>query len=227
MKKTILCMLLMVSFGMCHAQLIIGLVSHAPNHYKLKTSISKRTDRGAITDENINANTKLNVMSHADKLLEVHEKTADESTTTWVSKSEFNNSIKPYVTAFGGAVTFPFKLRPQSGIIEPNFSLSGVAGIKLAFDQDATKFLGFLVGAGTSSITLNKHNSTDTSGTGSTRAAATFSFTVLGQLDNVQLGLSVGLDNNFDNTDDRWKYQSKPWLSVAIGFNIFSGNNGN
>jgi hypothetical protein len=126
-------------------------------------------------------------------------------------------------TPIGGAFTFPFKYRPQSGLFEPSLSLSGAVGVHLALDNDTTASISFLGSFGTSSITLNNKNSTDTGTT--TRAAATIAFTILGQWDNVQLAISVGLDNNLDNSTDKWIYQSKPWFSLGIGVNIFSKNN--
>jgi len=125
-------------------------------------------------------------------------------------------------SAAGGALTFPFKFRLQKGApVEPSLSLSAVAGPSYSFIGNNFS-LSFLVGVGPSSININNKNSSDTSTSASTRNAATFSGTLLAQLNKVQLAVSIGIDKNLDNSTDNWIYQSKPWLSLGIGFNIFS-----
>jgi hypothetical protein len=122
-----------------------------------------------------------------------------------------------------GAFTFPFKYRPQTGIFEPSLSLSGAVGVAIPFKKsDGNASIAFLVSFGPSSITLNKNNSSDT-GT-ATRSSATSALTVLGQWNKIQLAVSVGIDDNLDNSTDKWIYQSKPWVSFGFGYSIFTSN---
>ena len=122
-----------------------------------------------------------------------------------------------------GAFTFPFKYRPQTGIFEPSLSLSGAIGVSIPFKKSGgNASIAFLGSFGPSSITLSKNNSTDTGTT--TRSSATSAFTVLGQWNKIQIAVSVGIDDNLDNSTDKWIYQSKPWVSFGFGYSIFTSN---
>ena len=122
-----------------------------------------------------------------------------------------------------GAFSFPFKYRPQSGIMETNFSLSLVGGFEYNSDptNDSTHHLwsGY-IGIGQSSISLNSNNSSVSSNT--TRNAVAISFTLLYEWQGLQFAVSSGIDENLDNSTDKWHYQSKPWITAGIGFSIFT-----
>ncbi|MBS1690055.1 MAG: hypothetical protein JSS96_15100 [Bacteroidetes bacterium] len=227
MKKIILVITMLVAMTYtCKAQVIIGLTSRYPKTYKLKRAVATR-DAANIkimdADNNdilIEKGKRIKITGEQGNVYGVHPMGGND---THISIEDFYESRRAVnVTAIGGAVTYPFKLRPQTGVIEPTFSLSGVAGLHFSLDKDTVKSLSLLVGVGSSSIMLKKSNSTDTTTDGTTKAAATFSVTLIGQWDNIQLAVSVGWDNNLDNSIDKWKYQSKPWVSVGVGFNIFS-----
>ena len=129
---------------------------------------------------------------------------------------------KPKASPIVGAFTFPFKYRPQTGLFEPSLSLSGAVGVSVPINKDGSASLSFMGSFGPSSISLSSKNSTDTGTT--SRSAAPSAFTVLGQWNKVQIALSVGIDDNLDNSTDKWIYQSKPWVSFGIGYSIFTAN---
>jgi len=142
-----------------------------------------------------------------------------QSTASHASATAAPGDI-PKLMPIVGAFTFPFKYRPQTGIFEPSLSLSGAIGVCIPLNSDATSSINFMGSFGPSSITLTKNNSADT-GTG-TRSSATSAFTILGQWNKIQLAISVGIDDNLDNTIDKWTYQSKPWFSFGFGYSVFS-----
>jgi len=224
--KTLILTLTVCAFcvNICCAQFSIGLLNNHPKTIVLQSAANESTAAGAPKmlaaggNSQIPGGTRLKIINRSVGLVEVADMSGN---TYYIAATELYNKKRVVnITAIGGAVTFPFKIRPQTGVIEPSFSLSGVAGLHFSLDKDTVKSLSILIGVGPSSIILNNRNSTDTGS--STRAAATFSITLLGQWDNIQLAFSIGWDNNLDNGEDKWKYQSKPWLSLGVGFNIFS-----
>jgi hypothetical protein len=213
-----------------HTQIPIGLLNNAHKFVKLKKALKEtRTDGTAKISLDskeqleIPASHKLQIQQVSDNVATL--KDMSDGTIHYASEADLF-SAKQTITfsAIGGAFTFPFKYRPQNGVLEPSLSLSGVAGIQCSLDKNNDASLSFLLGFGPSSINVNNTNSADTNTANSTHSAATLSFTILGQWNNVQLAISTGIDNNLNNSTDKWIYQSKPWLSLGIGFNIFTSN---
>lgn len=154
-----------------------------------------------------------------------------EATANDLAEATSSQIIKKKIIPIGGIMTFPFKLRPQNGIFETTFSLSGFGGVQIPLDKDfsdadpSQNFLNLLLSFGASSITLDKNN-TDPSANilvATQRPATTFSFSAVYQFEKLQLVLSTGIDNNLDNRQDKWLYQSKPWFAFGIGL-IFLNN---
>jgi hypothetical protein len=140
----------------------------------------------------------------------------------------FSDSTRGDFSVTAGIVTFPFKFRPKNGsrdiTFEPTFSLSLVAGPNWKLPNTKDSYLRLLFGVGTSSITLNAKNTDPASNitTETNRPAATFSASLIFETNKIQFALSMGTDYNFDNSDDRWRYQGNAWFSAGIGFSIFS-----
>lgn len=82
-------------------------------------------------------------------------------------------------------------------------------------------------GFGLSSITLDKTAvNTDTAGVSSVNgiSALTFSFGGMLQYNKIQFGVFLGWDkiSKLNNTTYGWKYQGNTWLSIGLGYSIFS-----
>ena len=119
--------------------------------------------------------------------------------------------------------SFPFKYRPQTGIMETNFSLSVVGGPNFRLDPAGDHHLGILLGVGSTSLTLDETNTDPSAGVteSSTRSGVSFTFSFLYKWKELQLAGSIGIDDNLNNKKDKWIYQSKPWMTIGIGFAIF------
>ena len=120
---------------------------------------------------------------------------------------------------------FPFRLRTQhDDKFEKSFSLSLCGGIKYNPWKTNEHTISMLFGVGASSVTLTKSNTGPNSGiTENIEAGAlTFSLSLMYEWERLQIGISMGMDNLFDNDNIRWKYQSDPWLSFGVGVSLFS-----
>jgi hypothetical protein len=57
-------------------------------------------------------------------------------------------------------------------------------------------------------------------------SALTLSFGIMAQYHKVQIVLLLGWDriSNLNNTTYGWKYQGRPWISIGLGYSIFTTN---
>jgi hypothetical protein len=130
-----------------------------------------------------------------------------------------------------GILNYPFKFRIQPHINDFAGSFNVGAAVSYTYKHDSLKKWRYshVVGIGISSITLDKAAvNTDTGAISSTNSltALTLSYGFMVQYDKVQLGLFIGWDriSNLNNSTYGWKYQGNPWISLGIGYSIFSTN---
>lgn len=124
-----------------------------------------------------------------------------------------------------GTMALPFKYRPQTGVFEPTFALTVVGGVNYKLSATNNRHsISFLFGVGPSSVKLNQYNTDSTSGITEEeyRAAVTMSLNMVYQWEQLQVGLSAGIDNKLNGNREHWIYQGKPWISVGIGVSVFS-----
>jgi len=124
-----------------------------------------------------------------------------------------------------GSFTFPFRLRTQhDDKFEKSFSLSVSGGPRYNPWLTNEHTFSLLFGVGASSVTLTKSNTGPNSGiTENIEAGAlTFSLSLMYEWERLQIGISMGMDNLFDNDNIRWKYQSELWFSFGVGVSLFS-----
>lgn len=128
-----------------------------------------------------------------------------------------------------GVINYPFKYRPQKG--HPDFSGAfnfGVAvGVKLPHKESLKFTHSIITGYSISQVSLDTSTVTKNKAEviGNNNFAA-FSFSVgyMVEYDRVQAGVFLGFDQmgKLNNDHFGWIYQGKPWLSVGIGYSIFS-----
>lgn len=125
-----------------------------------------------------------------------------------------------------GALTFPFKYRFNNNDFEPSFNMNAVGGVKWNPAYVGNHTFSLLFGVGASSVRLKTKNiNTTTSLQNEIDAAAiTFSMNLVYEFKPLQIGISTGIDNVFNNTQYNWSNQGKPWLSLAIGINVFTND---
>ncbi len=227
MKKSIYFLL----FACCYctvgkAQLMIGMVQGSSTQKNITTSqaVNLTTDDAARSTTNKGVGTNIKILGSRGSDYEI--KLSGSKQKYLVAKSDVAADVEgatKKIIPLVGAFSFPFKYRPQSGILETSFSLSMVGGARFTLNEDNKQYFSALLGIGSSSIMLNKDNTALSAGItdNTSRAALTFSLSFLYQWDQLQLACSVGIDNNLDNRKDKWQYQSKPWLTIGLGFDIF------
>lgn len=125
-----------------------------------------------------------------------------------------------------GAMTLPFKYRPQSGKFEKTFTVGLTGGITINPWWVGDHTFSILAGVSATTATLDKYNTDPAAGITdpSDRAAIAFSMGFFYKWENLQIGFSAGIDNILDNEIVKWKYQSKGWLSFGIGISLFTAN---
>ena len=212
-KQYSILLILLFTFGVCSAQVFI--IANSKHTWKAKETFAAKNVLG--NNEQIAKNEHLIFTGNNPRGMSFSR--LDGTKFTVVG----DNVKQSFLSSTGGAITFPFKIRMQrNSPLEPSLSLSGLVGLQHSFNKEGTTSLRILIGIGPSSITVDKTNSSDSAS--ETKSAATFSLTALAQWDNVQLGISFGMDQNLDNRTDKWIYQSKPWIGLSIGINISGGS---
>lgn len=125
-----------------------------------------------------------------------------------------------------GALTFPFKYRPQNGKFEPTFGIGVSGGVTVNPWRFNEHTFSLLAGIAASSARVDEH-STDPAANitePSERTSVTISLNFLYQWERLQIGISGGIDNILDNNVLNWKYQGRPWLSFGVGVSLFSAS---
>jgi hypothetical protein len=123
-------------------------------------------------------------------------------------------------------MTLPFKYRPQTGKFEKTFALGVTGGVTWNPTRVNTHTFSLLGGISASSATVDKYTSNPAANIvdPTDRLAVTFSGSFLYQWQNLQFGISGGIDNILDNEIVKWKYQGKGWMSFGIGVSLFTAN---
>lgn len=129
-----------------------------------------------------------------------------------------------------GAINFPFKMRFQDGRRDFSGAFNLGVGVGMSLRQKEWKKNDYyvLIGTGITEINLvasevgrNADLLQDVNGL----TALTISMGFMIQREKTQIGLFYGWDHlsagNHATYD--WKQQARPWLSLAIGYAIFSG----
>ena len=149
-------------------------------------------------------------------------------------KAHAKKVIKPSIVRASlgfGIINYPFKYRFQKGMKDFSGSFNVGAAISYTLRHDSTAKWNFsgVLGVGISSITLDKasvKSGSDTISSTNGLTALTLSLGFMAQYDKVQIGLFYGWDriSNLNNQTYGWNYQGKPWVSLGLGYSIFTTN---
>jgi hypothetical protein len=126
-----------------------------------------------------------------------------------------------------GFVTMPVKLRIGKNFeFQSTISLGTTVGIKMRLSRHYPNYLNFLIGASTSTVSLDSFS---TRGKISGQPITNIfvfspSVGVVVEFAKSQIGLFSGYDllGKSNNVQYNWIYQRKPWISLGFGFSIFS-----
>jgi len=123
-----------------------------------------------------------------------------------------------------GALTLPFKYRPQTGKFEKAFTI-GISGGCTFRPNRVNEFTLSLLGfVSASAVTFDKYNTDPAANVvdPSERAAVTLGTSFMIEWERLQIGILTGVDMALDNEIAKWKHQGKPWLSIGIGVSLFA-----
>jgi hypothetical protein len=132
------------------------------------------------------------------------------------------NELKQTVTPVMGAATLPFKWRHQTGDFNKDITLSGLGGISLNSNRVQDFHLNVLVGIGISSVTLDSSNTEGKVKESMEGSAITIPFGIVAEWKKAQIGVFTGWDFISNRNSNNWIYHRKNWISIGIGYSIFS-----
>jgi hypothetical protein len=148
------------------------------------------------------------------------------------SKTLNSYAIKDERVDFGlsvGVINFPFKYRPQKGLgdFSGTFNFGAGLGVKMRHKSYRKFTWSIITGYSISNLVIDSVSATRNSkDLVSTNNFSAFSFSIgpMIEYDKVQVGMFVGWDRLSKLNQEKygWKYQGKPWLSIAFGYAIFT-----
>lgn len=149
-----------------------------------------------------------------------------------INKSDLKyarKKIKIAASLSFGVINFPFKYRPQKdkGDFSGNFNLGAAVGCKFGYKNWRKTTYSLLIGYSIGSATLDSISvAKNANKLKTTNNFATISLSIGGLIEynKVQVGIFLGLDriNRINQLEFDWIYQSKPWISIGLGYTIFS-----
>lgn len=123
-----------------------------------------------------------------------------------------------------GATALPFKWRPKTKEVIPNFSFAGLVGARWNVKAKSTLTFSALIGLGLSTVALDSNNAKGLNISGSDRSAITIPVGVVTNWRGIQFGVFSGLDFISNNKIDKWMNQGKPWFSIGLGISVFTAD---
>jgi hypothetical protein len=125
-----------------------------------------------------------------------------------------------------GSVISPLKLRLAPFDFSKDFTIGTTFGVKYIRSDDAPVCISALLGMGVSSVSLDSFYTAGKIRTRQEVLAFTPSIGVMFEFGNAQVGLFSGIDflssSNINN--DYYIYKNKPWISIGLGYAIFSSS---
>jgi hypothetical protein len=141
--------------------------------------------------------------------------------------SRKEQSIGASLTA--GVINFPFRLRPQKGIVDFSGAFNFGAAIGYTFRHKSWREVkhSLLTAYSISNVVLDSMSTTRNSDkltSTNNFTSLSFSLGYMVQYQQVQVGIFLGLDHlsRINQRTYGWIYQSKPWVSLGFGLSIFS-----
>lgn len=130
-----------------------------------------------------------------------------------------------------GILNFPFKLRLFPKVdFSGSYNIGAAVGIKFGYKSWRQFHHSLIVGLGISSIILDSastHRNQNLLSSNNNFTSSTIAIGYLIEYQNVQIGIFSGFDilNRLNHNKYQWDYQGVPWLSIGLGYSIFSIEN--
>jgi len=149
---------------------------------------------------------------------------------------DLNEKCMPYFghkTSFTfGAMTIPMKIRfgkktNRRTLVEEKLNIGLTPGLKFQISSRKEQSITLMANIGVSNV----RTSTDTFNAGyvpssDNEPALSGAFGLMYQYEKFQIGVLSGKDWLLSDGAPSWKYQSKQWLGIGIGFSFFGQGNG-
>jgi len=137
------------------------------------------------------------------------------------------SNTQKYAFTLGTVIT-PIKLRFSPFDFSKDFTVGSTFGIKYTKSDFAPVSFSALLGIGVSSITLDSFYTAGRIRSKQETLAFSPSLGLMLEFGNAQVGLFTGIDmlsGNNPNTE-AFIYRNEPWISVGLGYSIFTTSSG-
>lgn len=149
-----------------------------------------------------------------------------------ISASDFATTCIEYKKRNGvsfGALLLPIKLRfwekdRTRFDFSKDVTLGTSIGYKWGFNKKKSHYFNLLLGVGITSVSVDSLSSGGFVNKSTELGAFSVSVGCLFEFEKIQAGLFWGVDLMGREAGDKWVYQSMPWLSIGIGYQILSDN---
>jgi hypothetical protein len=124
-----------------------------------------------------------------------------------------------------GSVITPLKLRLKPFDFAKDFSIGSTFGVKyLKSDLAPISFSG-LIGLGVSSVSLDSFSTRGATKSRQETLAFSPSIGVMLEFGSAQIGLFTGIDmlSSANPIFDSYIYKNQPWISIGLGYSIYTG----
>lgn len=153
-----------------------------------------------------------------------------------ISLKDLNEKCMPYfghkTTFTFGAMTVPLKIRfgtetTRRMLVEEKLSIGLTPGLKHQFKSRKEQSITLLANIGISNVrTTAKTFNAGYTPSSDNEPALSGALGLMYQHEKFQIGILTGQDWLLSGGAPSWKYQSKQWLGIGIGFSFFGQGNG-
>ncbi len=129
-------------------------------------------------------------------------------------------TVMPYKLRFGNRADRKFNFTN-------NFTIGITSGWSYRFKGRHEKNIALLGSVGVSAFSVDSLTTKGTTKQSIATSAFTPAIGIVYEHEGFQVGIFTGADYCINELSRTWVYQSKPWLSVGMGFSLFSKNKTN
>lgn len=135
------------------------------------------------------------------------------------------SNTQKYAFTLGSVIT-PLKLRFSPFDFSKDFSIGSTFGVKYTQSDFASVSFSGLIGIGVSSVSLDSFYTAGKSKSKQETLAFTPSIGLMLEFGNAQVGVFSGIDmlSSTNPLFDHYIYKNKPWISIGLGYSIFTGS---
>ena len=135
------------------------------------------------------------------------------------------SNTQRYAFTLGSVIT-PIKLRFGPFDFSKDFTIGSTFGVKYTKSDFAPVSFSGLLGIGVSGVTLDSFSTNGKVRNRQETQAFTPSLGFMLEFGNAQVGVFTGIDmlSGSNPIFDSYVYRNKPWVSIGLGYSIFTGN---